>query len=140
MRSANMFTQGRNTGRTGLVCSMLGRGTLRDRAAVQGLLCCWGGEALHGHDPDMQRMAARLGTPSLVVLNHPMPHTVKTSLFPDLVTAFRDAHNTPEQAGSDIIHHASLPAACVVDVLDAQLAAESGRLPELLWLLDGPHF
>lgn len=140
MRSANLFAQGRSKGRTGLVGSILGRGTLRHRAAVQGLLCCWGGEALHGHDRDRQQMTSQIGAPSLVILNQAMPIGVKTSLFPDLVTTFREAYQSPIATGSDVIHHGPVSPSCVVDIVDAKAAAASGRFPELRWLHEGPRF
>lgn len=140
MRSSTTFARGRSIGRVGIVCSMLGRARLRHRAAVQGLLCCWGGEALHGHDREMQRTVSQLGTPTVVVLNHPMPVGITTNLFPGLVAAFRDAYWDPGRVSADVIHHGPLPPTAVAEVLDAERAAKSGRFPELEWLKGGPLF
>lgn len=140
MRSSNVFSRNRAAGRVGIVCSFMGRTILRHQADVEGLLCCWGGEALHGHDPAIQRLACHLGVPSLVVLAHPTPADVTTNLFPDLVTAFRDAYTNPAGARGNVIHHGSVPADCVVEVIEAEPAVASGRFPELSWLRNGPCF
>lgn len=139
MRSSNTFARHRTTGRLGIVCSIMGRAALRNPADTQGLLCCWGGEALHGHDREVQRLVSTIGTPSLVVLDHPFPADVRTNLFPSLVQTFRETYRDPQCGRADVVHHGSVPAASVVDVLDAELAATTGQFPELAWLRDQPR-
>lgn len=136
IRSRHVFAQGREGYRAGKVYSILGRQDLNSRSALDGLICHWGGEAMHGHDKETKRQLSNIGTPSLVILDQVIGGSVRI-FSPD--EAFREFWQGADKTGRDVSSAADIKATDIVDVVNVSEPASLELFPELQWLLTTQH-